>query len=1185
MSGALLQESEAELSGLCQTDPVKLSKKLYQNLVLSDGPKYDFFKSLDHSRVDPQLQVRYLLRLVSERVSEDESVWEKFMTLLYSMGERQMYNYLSELTSNMDKEIWYDCLSEFSTGGHAPCLEAPLNINDIYWILEVLIKVSPKWKLIAIALKLPNYEIESCRQRDLKISLYNVLSIWLARDPSSPPGITMSTLLAALRSELVGEGRVAIDLDNKYKQNSSTFSLVNSNTLADQNYDVEVADGKSILLLGPRKSVCYQWKKDGQPLANSCTYYGVNEDILVVSHASQGTEGEYTCCVSCGGSEECSNKITLTVLYPPAKKLLLDLYSIHREVPPDSWPPVGTKSFINLTVAQSSTDTVVSREATDTRVKVDYGVFLEQHKSRTLVIVEGRPGSGKTTLVHKIVKDWSKGVLLRKAKFVFLVTLRIINHNTTQETLPSMLESLYYNEETELKNICEEIEKVNGDGMCFIIDGLDEYHPQNRDKSLIYRLINKAFLPLAMIIVTSRPVAVETLNKEIITYKVEVLGFSKEQILEYIDSFPFAGSSCDSRIATTYPTKLKEYLHSHPNVFNMCYLPVHAAMICFLFKYQKGSIPNTQTKIYQEFTRSTILRHLRRHNDKAQVYSLNKLNGSTKENFNKLCHLAYSMTVSGKQVATPEVMEGELCEYVSRDSDEWCLGLVTINHIAELSGITKTYSFLHLTVQEFLTAYYIISLKQDEQKQILLTLAYKSSPVVIFHFGLVRGQIDKIRKEVLYYIHDSKVLCHCAFESQQKVVCDEVGKNCNYDLFYPTPYDLNAASYVILNTTHPVTHIRLDSGAQVNCGYTDFLQSIREKDLSSLETLETKIMNNTTTLALSDLLRNCTSLKKVIFSFYKISQDSAEAIVDKFNSLKSLQDLCIIFHSTVGGITTLLHGLACFVNTALRLSFNDINASVVFEVASSLQLFTNHDLCGLVLIHCSVDDAAAAALANGLYSIVNACQLTIKHIANRSVGVIIPVLKNIHCLTKLQYLHFVNTHICCDGVTILANQLQYLPLLNTLDLSHNTIGPLGAENLANNLHFVNKLEQLKLLNNNIGPHGAVSLGKVLHHLTLLHQLKLSHNNIDLKSTKFVLTASKKCPHLQNICLNIYLEDCNAVGIQVEGLVSPDDSTDITDLMTAARHPIMPRQLRLGFKSVFLPPQSEYDGVSGNNRVC
>ena len=64
-------------------------------------------------------------------------------------------------------------------------------------------------------------------------------------------------------------------------------------------YHTEVADGKSTLLLvqsSPRESVSYQWKKDGQPLANGSTYSGVHDDILVVSHASQGTEGEYTLC-------------------------------------------------------------------------------------------------------------------------------------------------------------------------------------------------------------------------------------------------------------------------------------------------------------------------------------------------------------------------------------------------------------------------------------------------------------------------------------------------------------------------------------------------------------------------------------------------------------------------------------------------------------------------------------------------------------------------------------------------------------------------------------------------------------------------------------------------------------------------------------------------------------------------
>ena len=68
--------------------------------------------------------------------------------------------------------------------------------------------------------------------------------------------------------------------------------------------------------------------------------------------------------------------------------------------------------------------------------------------------------------------------------------------------------------------------------------------------------------------------------------RIEVFGFSREQILEYIDNFPFdCGTNCAD------PAKLKDYLRSHPNVFDMCYLPVHAAMICFLYKHEKGNIP------------------------------------------------------------------------------------------------------------------------------------------------------------------------------------------------------------------------------------------------------------------------------------------------------------------------------------------------------------------------------------------------------------------------------------------------------------------------------------------------------------------------------------------------------------------------------------------------------------------
>ena len=1149
----LLHNYEDLFSSCCKSCPVELSKKMFQMSILSDSEEYSIFTSLDHSRVDPRLQVRYLLRLFSRRVSEDESVWENFMILLDKMGETEMCGYFSELTSDGSIEE-YHC----KTKRH--CLDTSLNNEDAPWILEALHNCRNKWKEIAIVLLLTDADIEDCKKSNSILSLNSVLSFWLARGTSTSLGVTLKTLVTALRTKIVGESRVAQELEDKhkyFKQISSTLQLKTSNSslsLTDQSYDVEVADGKSTLLhvqASPKTSVCYQWKKDGQSLANSCTYYGVNEDILVVSHASQGTEGEYTCCVSCGGSEECSNKITLTVLYPPAKKLLLDLYSIHREVPPDSWPPVGTKSFINLTVAQSTVEDSYAELNSffmNKRVEVEYSDIFGNYKSQALIVTKGRPGSGKTTLVHKIIKDWSKSVALKNAKYVFLITLRIIGCNTAHETLSSVLEVFYHNEE-ELRRICEEIEEGNGERVCFIIDGLDEYHPQDRNNSLIYKLLDKTFLPLAMVIVTSRPVAISNIKKEIICQTVEVLGFKEEQIIEYIDSFPFA-SSCDSHIATTYPTKLKEYLLSHPNVFNMCYLPVHAAMICFLFKHQKGNIPSTQTKVYQEFVRSTILRHLRRKNSKAQVRSLFTIRGRTKIRFNRLCHLAFTMTVNKTQVATQELMGNELCDYVNGDSDEWCLGLVTVNHIAELSGMTTAYSFLHLTLQEFLTAYYITRLDLPLQIISLAVLISIDIQVILFYFGLVKFESRPLLK--LFFQSSVPLLSlsfpltsswplsyfpyHCAFESQQEIVCDEVGyscmkwcmRNCKHSFFlHPTPSDLDAISYVMLNTSHSFTKFTLFKSFD----YANFFNSISGLNFSSLQELVVCGVFNNEAPALSALLESCTSVKTSILGLFEISYDSAKAIADKFKYLTSLQDFSVACSSTSGGgMTTLLSGLAHLTNTKLNLEFTDMDSSVVIEIGSSLQFFKcDVNIHSLLFFECNINVDAAIALANGLHS---------THPSN------IPHNRDTHhCLTQLRQLRISHCNIGCDVVITLTNQLQYLAGLETLDLSHN----------------------------NIGPRGVVNLTDVLHYLTKLQSLILHHNNIDLTSAINVINASKKCLCLLTIDFKDKQMLARRRGIDVEGLVTPEDYTAIADLMVATQHPTEPRWLHLGFKSICIKP--------------
>ena len=233
--------------------------------------------------------------------------------------------------------------------------------------------------------------------------------------------------------------------------------------------------------------------------------------------------------------------------------LLVNRYLSTNEVPTD-WPPFGTKTFINLALIKSSnggmkvTDYSVRGDADDilaSKERVKYEEVFEKYDSGATYLILGRPGSGKTTLVHKVVKDWAKQHAICKAELVFLVNLRIFNFQINDDEINdnslSDILTLFYHDNTTLKKVTSTIEEEQGKGVCFVIDGLDEYPPQNKRKSVFYALLDKRYLPQAMVIVSSRPAAATAfLREKVIEKRIEVFGFTKEQILEYIDSYPFS---------------------------------------------------------------------------------------------------------------------------------------------------------------------------------------------------------------------------------------------------------------------------------------------------------------------------------------------------------------------------------------------------------------------------------------------------------------------------------------------------------------------------------------------------------------------------------------------------------------------------------------------------------------------
>ena len=192
-----------------------------------------------------------------------------------------------------------------------------------------------------------------------------------------------------------------------------------------------------------------------------------------------------------------------------------------------------------------------------------------------------------------------------RARIMLLVRLRLLNHIDHNHTLTDLLALFYWNP-SELASVSHSISESQGNEVCFIFDGLDEYLQCGNCVSVVDAIVDEQFLPRACVVVTSRPITTADLKREcLITRHVEVVGFSKKDILKYIDSFPFTSGMAEKSTSA----RLKFYLELNHNILHMCYLPLLAAMICFIYQFNEV-LPSTETKVFEEFTRLIVLRSL-----------------------------------------------------------------------------------------------------------------------------------------------------------------------------------------------------------------------------------------------------------------------------------------------------------------------------------------------------------------------------------------------------------------------------------------------------------------------------------------------------------------------------------------------------------------------------------------------
>ena len=1097
MASRILQKHEEYMYFIERANIPSLITENVEMGIISQAVKKTF-ESLDQ-RVPCLTKIRYLLLCVSEQVENNPKQWERWLKVLSKHGVPRAV--VDKMRLSYDKY----CLatsSQSAKGTGDDCQRNYLSECHLSALTEQLAGYSHKWRDIGLSLNLPH----SIRENIMammhvysgKYCLSEILREWISgnHEHAKPP--TLEKLQEALASEIVGLGKESKDLykilcvDDELPQPPKRCHLdVGALEITRQTRDTVVTEGCSTLLevqaTGHDQSLSYQWIKDGKPLSGD-DYSFCHKSTLCINCATLSSQGTYTCQVRSKDNVMIeSEPIGLRVDISPYKKVLVDMYSAKPEVPKDSWPPATSNTYINLALIKSGDidkDRYTIRGDMDDvyskKENICYADVFAKYRSRVRLLIEGRPGSGKTTLVHKVSKDWARGVALRGAKLVFLISLRVLSEKL-DDTLSDILNQLFYrNDEETLHLVLRHIVDSNGEGVCFIIDGLDEY---TREKSIIFDIIDKTYLPLSMVIVASRPVALAFLREQESIREVEVLGFKKEQIFEYIDDYFLHRSTVNNN-----SLKLKTYLGLHLNIFNMCYLPVHIVMICFLFEI-KSDLPQTETGIYKLFTVFTLLRKMRRTNKHAQLKSPDDLTGRDKEYFQAICKLAFDMTTSFKQV----VHQDEIALSDHSGSDEPSLGLITIDSTAGLYGFQDLYTFFHLTFQEFLAAYHLVKLKEEEQSKIFEKYVCNKHMAVVWKFycGLVEFNTHEssVKELIGQFLDLPKV--QYVFESQQPKACDYVVKSDHRVLNfrgYLNPSDLAAIKFVISNATCPLEELDLFScrcDCEALAAVLHCCGSLQKLDLSENYVGVAGIM------ALADGLTHCSNLHDLNLSNNDIGPNGTRTLVNAIKTCINMQKLDIS-NNDIGPdgakvLAGLLKKFTCL--QELNLSVNDIGDDGVRDLSAAL--VHSRTLVTLQLSYNDISADGIVALAGGL----NFCH-------------------------SLQHLDLSNNDIGADGMKTLANVIKNFEHLRCLDLSDNDIGVDGIKALTDVLKCCKELQQLNLSQNYMNGAATEALALGLKYCSNVQELNLSHNSIgsDCNGAKLLAAGLRHCKNLQTLYL-------------------------------------------------------------------
>ncbi|XP_028328353.1 NACHT, LRR and PYD domains-containing protein 3-like [Gouania willdenowi] len=332
-----------------------------------------------------------------------------------------------------------------------------------------------------------------------------------------------------------------------------------------------------------------------------------------------------------------------------------------------------------------------------------------RHRPIRTVITKGVAGIGKTVLTQKFTVDWAEDKAHQELHFTFPLSFRELNVLSGRRFSLVGLVNHFFSGSKEA-GICH----FQDFQLLFILDGLDECRfpldflsaqtltdvsESTSVEVLLINLIRGELLPSARLWITTRPAAANQIPPECVDMVTEVRGFSDPQKEEY-----FRRRYTDEEQVS----RIMSHIRTCRSLHIMCHIPlfcwITATVVEDVLKSKDmGDLPRTLTQIYSHY----VVLQTKVKNVKFDGRAATDPHWSpqSREMMESLGKLAFEQLQKGNLI----FYESDLTECgMDLRTASVCSGVFTQIFIEERGLYQhKVFTFIHLSLQEFLAALHV----------------------------------------------------------------------------------------------------------------------------------------------------------------------------------------------------------------------------------------------------------------------------------------------------------------------------------------------------------------------------------------------------------------------------------------------------------------------------------------------